>query len=485
VDGGGTTATRGDLLLAAARGSRTLADGLGIAAALLLAAACGPAVDDGADDDPPRPNVLLVSVDTLRPDHLGCYGYERDTSPVIDRLAAEGARFETVVSSTSWTLPAHVTLFTALPPEAHGVQFDPRALEEEALCLAEVLKDAGYATAAVVGGPFLRSMYGIDQGFDVYDESVVRSLYESHVGVTSPTLVELATDWLDGWDRAGRTAPFFLFLHLWDVHYDYTPPPPYDTMFDSDYDGEIRAEDFERGEHIHPEMDPRDLDHVIALYDGEIRYTDGWIGRLLEDLRDRGVADDTIVVLTSDHGEAFFEHGVKGHRKDLYDETLMVPLVVRYPPRVPAGHVVRQQVRLMDVAHTVLALAGVDRPEGFGLASDVDAGPRDLTPYLDEGSEELPSLVGFADLHGILGAIRTPDHKLLSERGALATAELYDLAADPAESENRLDLTHRRERLRNRLQAWKAAWGRHPRLSFEMELTDEQRELLRTLGYIR
>ncbi len=448
---------------------------------LTLAAACGA--------EPERPaNVLLVSIDSLRPDHLGCYGYERDTSPTLDGLAAEGARFTTVVSPTSWTLPAHVTLFTSLPPAAHGVVTDPLGLEEGALSLAEVLSDAGYATAAFVGGPFLRSIHGFDQGFDLYDdETVVRPLFESHAGTSSPQLVELATEWIERWRSGGASRPFFVFLHMWDVHYDYTPPPPFDEMFDPDYEGSITAEDFELGEHIHAGMDPRDLEHVVALYDGEIRYTDHHLGRLFDFLTDSGLADETVVAVTADHGEEFFEHGSKGHRKNLYDETLLVPLLIRYPPAVPAGRVVERQVRLMDVATTLLSLAGVERPPAFGFGGGAaGTAPQDLTALLGDSGDELPPLVAFGDLHEGWTSIRTEEHKLVVQSGAGGREhELFDLASDPGEQRDVAGPSRTQRDLRERLRAWRSRWSSGASLAREIELDPEHQALLRDLGYLR
>jgi arylsulfatase A-like enzyme len=446
--------------------------------------------------------VLLVSIDSLRPDHLGCYGYERDTSPVIDALAAEGVRYETVAAPSSWTLPAHATLFTALPPEGHGLRVDATALTDEAVCLAEVLRDAGYATSAFVGGPFLRRMYGLDQGFDHYDESVVRSFRDAQRGSTSPELVANATDWLSDWDRDGRERPFFLFLHLWDVHYDYAPPPPYDRMFDPDYTGDITGNDFETGRTIHRNMDPTDLEHVVALYDGEIRFTDEHLGQLLAQLDELGLRDDLLVVVTADHGEEFFEHGAKGHRKNLFDPTLLVPLVMRWPGRLPAGEVVQNQVRLQDVPTTILALAGVEPPFGFGFQGQ--GAPRALRP--DQGDGAVDSAgdnngsghPAYADLEGRVTTLRTDRYKFVRRQSPSGDVResLFDVTGDGLERRIEIgtetgtgtpsaELTATMNALRDELQAWKTMWGRRRPLNIEIVLSVEQLETLRDIGYIR
>jgi arylsulfatase A-like enzyme len=239
------------------------------------------------------PNILLISIDSLRSDHLSCYGYHRTTSPIIDRLSQEGVRFETVVAPTSWTLPSHLTMLTSLAPEQHGVvqsrQYLPRRIDT----LAEVLRRSGYATAAIVSGPYVESRYGFAQGFDTYDDyTIVASTHEeSHSAVTSPRLVKEAMIWLHRWVENERP-PFFIFLHMWDVHYDYIPPAPYDRMFDANYDGDITSRNFSFNPDIRPDMDPRDLQHLIALYDGEIRYTDSHIGRIVTLLEEFGVLED-------------------------------------------------------------------------------------------------------------------------------------------------------------------------------------------------
>ena len=429
------------------------------------------------------PNVLLISVDTLRADHLGCYGYDRDTSPTIDRLAREGARFTTVVSSTSWTLPAHISLLTGLPSEAHGVIDTGMKASSSSLFLAEVLRDSGYATAGFVAGPFLSGSYGFLQGFEHYDDHSVLSLLQSHKVVTSPRSIQIIEDWLVSWDGQGRERPFFAFLHLWDVHYDYIPPPPYDTIFDPDYRGTITGEDFERGDHIHRDMDPRDLEHVIALYDGEIRYTDEHLARLLDLLGELDVLDETIIVLTSDHGEEFFEHGGKGHGKNLFDESILVPLIVRYPPGVRGGTVIETQVSLIDIAPTILSLAGIERPGDFAAAEAESRRAVDLAPMLNGRAATIPKLAS-SDLHGALKAIRSNADKLIWD--VSRPRQLYfDLIADPGELVNLVG--GRPERVAD-LQAehlrWVGVWETGAGLAERNQIDDELRRRLRSLGYI-
>lgn len=442
---------------------------------------------------PESPNILLVSIDSLRNDHLHCYGYPRQTSPTIDRLAAQGALFTMAVAPTSWTLPSHLTMLTSLPPLRHGVVNDGLRLDEDALTLAEVLWRGGYSTAGFVSGPYLDASYGFSQGFDTYDDYSVAKPSDrlSHRGVTSPKLVDVVTKWLVRWSSEGKKRPFFLFVHMWDVHYDYTPPPPYDTVFDPEYNGGVTGENVETDPRIRKDMEPRDLEHLIALYDGEIRYTDEYLSRILDLLISLKVLDDTIVVLTSDHGEEFFEHGHKTHRKALYDESILVPLIIRFPPRVSAGVVVPQQVRLMDIPPTILSLAGINRSAGFGIAEEAATyAERDLSPLMThDRSKSLASLPAFLDLHpggkGGVYAIRTDRYKLL-QLSPGGFYQLFDLIADPGEHTNLLeDESDKLKELSLKLAIWKEHWRTRTHMSQRIRLTRDQEEKLRSLGYIK
>ncbi|MBU0719369.1 MAG: sulfatase [Planctomycetes bacterium] len=322
------------------------------------------------------PNVILISVDTLRLDHLGCYGYGRDTSPFIDRLASEGVLFENHISSTSWTLPAHAALFTSLSDSVHGCTDADRVLQDKHITLAERFADAGYETAGFFSGPYLHPAFGLGQGFDLYQNCTsYRQVIDARppsdwvegddmarmaqADITSPTVYQAVSSWLAGHGES----KFFMFIHLFDVHQDFTPPPPYDTMFDPDYDGSFTGKDFFYNKLVNADMPERDLEHLLALYDGEIAWTDYHIKKIVEELDRRGLLASSIIALTSDHGTEFFEHGWKGHRMTLYDEVVRIPLVIRYPARLAGGVRVAEQTRSIDVGPTLLELAGLRAPE--------------------------------------------------------------------------------------------------------------------------
>lgn len=446
------------------------------------------------------PNVLLVSIDTLRADHVHAYGYARETTPAIDRLAAEGVRFDLALAPAPWTLPSHVSLLTGLPPLRHGVLDDGRRLAAEAVTLAEALRDAGYTTAGFVSAPYLEADYGFAQGFDRYDDYTVSPASEhfSHRAVTSPRLLDAVTRWLDERESRRDDRPFFLFVHMWDPHYDFVPPPPFDRHFDPDYAGPVTGDDFERGGAVHAGMDPRDLAHVVALYDGEIAFTDLHLGRILDRLRASGALDRTLVVVTGDHGEEFFEHGTKGHRQNLYDTVLRVPFVMRLPGAIPGGVVVERQVRLLDVAPTILGVVGLDAPAGFaagpgaaGAAGGGEPPARDLRPLFDPaldptGGGAAPGLPAAGDLHGELGSLRTERAKLVfgSYKGR-PVAELYDLAVDPGEQRNLVGMAPALEApLRDALARTRQGIADEPALSRDIQLDEDHRRRLRALGYV-
>ncbi|HET6304872.1 MAG TPA: sulfatase [Myxococcota bacterium] len=438
-----------------------------------------------------RPDIILVSIDSLRPDHLGSYGYARDTSPTIDALGAAGARFTTATSTTSWTLPAHAALFTGLHDATHGLSSDGLRLAEEHLTLAEVLRGAGWRTAGFFGGPYLHPAFGLAQGFDFYQSCMTRLADDvpegelraqalggaetAHADVTGPRLLEEAERWLATLDEA----PFFLFLHLWDVHYDYIPPPGYAERFDPDYTGTLTGAGMLHDPALRAGMDPRDLAHLVALYDGEIRYTDEVLGKVLDGLDRRGRLANALVVVTADHGEEFFEHGGKGHRRTLFEEVVRVPLVVRWPGRVEAGRVVEDPVRLVDVMPTLLALAGVELP--------VAVQGRDLGPLLrGETLPEAPALLELRRPRRHLRALRTAERKLVSD--ARGRSLLFDLVRDPREAHplraREVVAEARRELDRTLEAALGFRDGLASRGAVGTPLDREMRERLEALGYL-
>ena len=366
----------------------------------------------------PPPNVLLISFDSTRRDILSSYGHSAPyapgvaTSPQVDRLASEGVRFEQAYSTTSWTLPAHMTLMTGLPELAHAVELDNLELAPEHRTLAEILQQDGYLTAGFYSGPYLAPNYGFGRGFDRYEamwseelkqaledlkaveaeeadlpkdagrapreqlflrkkDAIDRIETRSHRDITSMQITDAALDVVRA--ARGGDRPWFLFLHYFDPHYDYVAPGDHSTRFDPDYAGDMDGRDFIDNPRVSEQtpllanpkahkrvIGERDLEHVRALYDGELSWTDEQLGRLLDELRESGELDDTLVVFLSDHGDEFFEHGNLGHRKNLYEESVQVPLVLRYPKALPQGKSVSGVVTLADVSATIYDLIGLE-----------------------------------------------------------------------------------------------------------------------------
>lgn len=370
-----------------------------------------------------RPNIILISVDTLRADHLGYAGYARPTSPSIDRLAREGIIFRQAIASSNWTLPSHASMLTGLQPARHGaVDFAFSPLRPDVETLAESLWDVGYETGAFTGGGFVT--FGLDQGFDRYWMPVSGT-------AKGPSIVETLTR-AKQWIAARPHTPFFLFLHTYAVHLPYEPPPPYNLMFDPDYSGPyVNGFSMKDNVRVGKHPDSATVKRLIALYDGELRHFDAQLGTLIDYVRNGGFGDRTCVVLTSDHGEEFNEHGEMFHRRArLYDELLRIPLIVWCPNRYPGGQVVDTPVSLVDITPTILDMAGAPLPrDGDGrslepalLGSTLE--PRFTISEVDGSLEALP---------GAVRAVRSTTHKLI-ESTLDGTTRLFDLTQDPGET---------------------------------------------------
>jgi arylsulfatase A-like enzyme len=455
---------------------------LAMITAALLATACGsdtPEVLAG-------PNIVVLSIDSLRHDHLGSYGYAPPTSPVMDRLAAEGARFETALSTTSWTLPSHAALFTGLFDSAHGLVDNGLRLGEDHRTLAETLRESGYRTAGFYGGPYLHPTFGLGQGFDTYqscmttiedaasDQDVRRfsraPIGASHRDVTGPRTLEEVKRWL----AEPGEGSFFLFVHFWDVHYDYIPPKEYAELFtDPAYQGEVDGQDFAKIVRERRALEPEERDHVIALYDAEIRFTDDVIGRMLEHL-----PDDTLVVITADHGEEFFEHGGWGHQGSLFDEQVRVPLIIWWPGHI-APRIIPDQVRLIDLMPTLLTIAGVrQQPATQG---------RSLVPLLlGEEMEPAPALLELLVDRQQARALRE-QHKKYIDLGGKRDKGAFDLRNDPGEqrvqkksADLRSGIARLREEVRRAQDFRKTRVGAATQ---EIEISEDMARALRELGY--
>jgi arylsulfatase A-like enzyme len=428
-------------------------------------------------------NVVLISIDSLRADHLGAYGYARDTSPTMDALARDGVLFRNSSSTSSWTLPAHMSLLTGRSLLGHGVVSDDRSLPASVGTVAETFQKAGYETHAIVSAPYVHSRYGFARGFDDYDD---RTIYfetneDSYRSVTAPRLIEAANEYLG---RA-REKPFFLFLHFWDVHYDYAPGAPYDRMFDPDYTGAVDGNNFYFDPAIRAGMNQRDLDHLLALYDGEIRLVDDHIAKLRAELARLGVADRTVFAIVADHGDEFFEHGNKGHHRTLYEEVIRTPFVLHVPGARPNRPVVTQEISLPDVGPTLLGLAGAGRLAG--------AEGRDFSG-LYTGAPLPPDGAVYAELYRTgtrnVQVARIDARRKVIHHFQQRSVEVYDLGADPGEQRELPERGEVATPLVTQLRDWLAAkWHRFDKRvrteGIEPVVIDEKEiEKLRSLGYL-
>jgi arylsulfatase A-like enzyme len=425
--------------------------------------------------------VILIAVDTLRADHLSTYGYERETSPNLDRLVREEAiRFDCAYSASSWTLPSMTSLMTSLHPHEHGVEDRGQRLHPSVPTLAAAFAGQGWYTAGFITHIYASSLFGLDTGFAEFHDVSIDWDYGEGMQVRADELNELALPWI----HAHRDETFFLFLHYFDPHWDYEPPPPFDQLFtDPGYAGPARGDWRYLRKFLGADerMEPADLEHVVALYDGEIRYTDHHLGRLFEELRALDLWEDTLLVITSDHGEEFQEHGSVHHVRTLYEEVLRVPLIVKLPGGRPDGwrEVVPEPVAGIDVAPTILSAAALHTPPSFE--------GRDLVPLFSGPGREGP-VFARTIRHGSRkealreGALKT----IRTFAGRQTTFEAYDLAADPGELHPLAGATDTQAaRFERVLQGRGAPDPLPPEAPEEpVELTSEQLERLRALGYI-
>lgn len=473
------------------------------AAALLILVLAGGC----SDEEPEQVNVLLVVVDTLRADHAGCYGYERNTTPNLDGLAREGVLFENAVSQAAFTLPAMASLFTALNPVSHGVRKHPDeqgrvdALAPGLQTVTKVLKGNGYETAAVVSNSLFQERFktGFSAGFDFYDVGKKRR----DAGPTT----DVAIDWLaKGRDKE---KPFFLWVHYIDPHWPYDAPEGFEKPFLHDDGGTFRelVSGFHGGRVARDRIyfdNPLDSDGIaagIAEYDNEVAYADSQLGRLLAWLRQSGLDRNTIVAVVSDHGEALGEHGLTfAHSFFLYDEIQKVVFVIR-PPGGRSARRVRHQVRLLDFMPTLFGMLGIDQPAGIE--------GRDLAPLWTGGEAALPDLPAFAESEPRYpgpGGFRYPLRKRIHMGGNAGKWKMvrhkgYKLIWIPGEGWELYDLKSDRREMRDlssdppaeaaslaRLMekyldepSTSATAGSGPEL--DRRTREELREILRSLGY--
>mgnify|MGYP005841573085 CR=1 FL=1 len=378
---------------------------------------------------PPRstrlPDVVLVSIDTLRADHVGAYGYGPPTTPELDRFAGDSVLFENTISHAPSTLPSHASLFTSRLPMEHRVLLATRtSLPPDMPVLAGILAEAGYRTAGFHSGGQLRNDLGIGTGFEIWEQ----------VSIEFAPVVDRGCRWL----AESRERPSFLFLHTYEIHHPYEPDPEMLSLFEDDYAGPL-PDHIEVDAHLRKindpsdsrlEIDEHDLAHIVATYDAELRSADEALGKLFRCLRSQARYEDALVIVTSDHGEEFGEHGMVGwHSHTLFDELLRVPLVTKLPGGRHAGTRVATTASLIDLAPTILRVAGLSPPASFRGTS--------LLPPMASMSgstkrEEDEVVISMRDVEGLAPSAISAR----SDRFKLIGDWLFDLVEDPGETKD-------------------------------------------------
>ena len=424
-----------------------------------------------------RPNIIFISADTLRAGQLGCYGYDRETTPAIDKLAEESVRFERVISQAPYTAPSHMSMMTSLYPSFHKVnRIKEDRLDSEILTLAEALYQNGYRTWGITGGGQVSSSYGFAEGF------------ESYMEFTSPQddvskKVRETIEFLE----ENKSGPVFVFFHTYKPHAPYRPLPPYDTMFDPDYTGNL-AGDIPTIEAVNSgeiAADRADLEHLTALYDGDIREMDDQLDELFVYLKDNALWEDTIIVFTSDHGEEFGEHGMYGvHSHTLYRELVSVPLIIHNAGTNSRTLSIPDQVRSIDIYPTLLELAGIKVPEGLQ--------GRSLFPLMKSSGNDHEAPPAFSERipadSPAIRSMRMPDFTYMfweNKKNDQDTHMFFDLRRDPWEQTS-MDIPDARLRTLFDQILFLIDEGKKPgKVWGKQELDPETLEILRTLGYIK
>jgi arylsulfatase A-like enzyme len=376
------------------------------------------------DSDACRPNVVIYMIDTLRRDHLGLYGYHRDTTPNLDRFSADAVVFETAYAPSAWTRPSTASLLTGLNPPRHGAEADRHRLGEPITLLSEYLRDLGYHTAAFVANPHVVENWGFGQGFEHFQDIGATTRTWARVGVdrVNREVFEHLKRRLDG--------PFFYYIHTIDPHHPYDPVPPYRSLFTNS---------------PQPTLDPAVLtpstprpvlENLKALYDAEIYFNDLHFGELMSVLKEEGVYDESVIIVVSDHGDEHLDHGMGGHSRQVFNEVVSVPMLIKLPEGAHAGKRVTAPASLIDVVPTILSLTCQQLPKELeGI---------DLTPSIsDEALEPAQRPIFIAlnkpDTKGAWYSSRAVilgDYKYIEETSPRQRKMLFNLSADPLETED-------------------------------------------------
>ena len=416
-------------------------------------------------------NIILISIDTLRADHLGCYGYSGNTTPNIDKFSKDSVLFKNTIAQASSTEPAHASIFTSLIPSHHGAFFSlKKPIPREIVTMAEILKENGYKTISYNGGGQVAAELGFDQGFDLYSSFPD---IRDHLDRVFIKKVESVIDWI----KNNPDEKFFAFLHTYEVHQPYTPKKEYLRMFENSYSGTLP-------EHISREllaninegrlkMSAEDKQHIINAYDGEIFSMDKAFGVLLDFLKKQGLYENTLIVFTSDHGEEFGEHGIMGwHGHALYDEQLKVPLIIKLMNSKHASTIIGEQTRSLDILPTLLDVLNIPALECFEGVS--------LLRWLNKRNHPVLFAVSQQDTAG-----QTHPTSIRTSKWKLYDAKLFDLESDPLEQkEVQTGYKRIRKELRSELD-YILSLNQSAEENPSVDLSEGTLKTLKSLGYLQ
>ncbi|MFB0562463.1 MAG: sulfatase-like hydrolase/transferase, partial [Candidatus Lokiarchaeia archaeon] len=367
------------------------------------------------------PNIILISIDALRADHLSCYGYHRNTSPYIDQLAREGVLFKNGFSQATWTLPSHASIFLSQYVWRHKIDDKKKRMGNSNVTLAEILRNENYITAAFVGGGYVVPKFGFSQGFDIYFQAQPKWKTLGQMG----SYQDRVFCWLEKHQRKR----FFLFLHTNDVHCPYNPPGDYHDLYTEGYQDHQALDKKIARELYKLVLTKEELLYLLDLYDGEITYVDDQLGELFEKLEQLGIDDNTIIIITADHGEAFKEHDKLGHWDEPYIEEVHVPLIMR-GPGIPKNRIYENYVQHIDIVPTILEILNIpQRKEMQG---------RSLLPLMNNCEiEEDFKTYSFGQCYPqqpCSTSLRTKEWTYIMNHNG--PHELYDRLNDPKEQNN-------------------------------------------------
>lgn len=446
-----------------------------------------------------QPNIVLISIDTVRPDHLGCYGYTRRTSSNIDELSREGVLFSNTYSSTSWTLPAHISLLTSLNCAQHQVYYPFQRIRPQIPTLADVLKTNQYFTVAFTGGAYLSSSYGFARGFDSYHEISLGGNAANRYD-EAERLAEITCDWLQN----NREKSFFLFLHTYQPHDPYANLSPLGKTFLNENSkwkqinmDTILAKKGRYQTHFTEE----EKQNIIDLYDGEIKYTDvSYIRPIIEKMKELGLYENSLIILTSDHGEEFFDHEAWLHDHSVYEEAIRIPLIIKFPHSQYKGQKVQQIVSIIDIMPTILdalniknSSLSIDGRSLFSLITEKETQDRSFAVDLAHRDyrDVCPTVIAmnqgsYKFIHN--KKIKSPYIARVSKNFGDEQTELYDLKNDPRETKNIVLQIENRDLcfdLLNSIKEYCEKFSPEILNGERVTMDDSLRERLRALGYIR